>query len=252
MTEFGGIRQLVEMTQAEMIEEVLGGRVEQGAARHFGAARDLHQTPVEERLHDAVDGDAAHGLHVGAGDRLSVGDDRKGLEGRRAESGGLRLGIERAEPRSVARCAGEEPARGGLPHLIGAARGGDLGLKLDKRLADIGLLDLGEGGGHRFRLRGGGALEVGDEFLRGDGFLGCEEDRLDHMGEGGHFACRNGAMESLLGDGLGHVGSPGIGGTLGVFHLVAFCLVFSLLLTFDAGFLAACVHDFHRGLDGLF
>ncbi len=88
---------------------------------------------------------------------------------------------------------------------------------------------------------------MGDEFLRGDGFLGCEEDRLDHMGEGGHFARGNGAMERLLGDGFGHVGRPGFGRNLGIFSLA-----FDLIFNFDAGFLAAFVHDFHRGLDGLF
>ena len=71
---------------------------------------------------------------------------------------------------------------------------------MDRRLPD-----LCKGDGDRVRFRGGGRLEMGNEFLRGDGFLGSKEDRLQDMGEWRNLA--DIAGEGLLGDGLGEFGT---------------------------------------------
>lgn len=64
--ELVGVRQLVEGLQAEGFEELGGRLVEQGAARSLGAPGELDEAALEEGRDDAVDGDAADGLDIGA------------------------------------------------------------------------------------------------------------------------------------------------------------------------------------------
>jgi len=58
--EFVGVGEFVEILEAEELEEERGGLVEERAARLLGAAADADDLALEERGHDAVDGDAAY------------------------------------------------------------------------------------------------------------------------------------------------------------------------------------------------
>ena len=65
-----------------MIHEILCGFVEQRPARNFGAARNLDEAAIEQRLHYAIHCNAANGFDIGARDGLAVGDDGERLESR--------------------------------------------------------------------------------------------------------------------------------------------------------------------------
>src|SRR4051812_27684880 len=74
---FGHVGQLVERVEAEELEEARRRAVEHGT--ELRAARFLDQAALEERGGRAVGGDAADAGHLGARDRLQVGDDRQRL-----------------------------------------------------------------------------------------------------------------------------------------------------------------------------
>src|SRR5690606_27664826 len=77
----GQRRQLVEGSQAEVVQEAPGGAEQGRPAEDFLVADDLDPAPLLERLDDAGrDGYPADLLDVPPGDRLPVGDDREGLE----------------------------------------------------------------------------------------------------------------------------------------------------------------------------
>ena len=164
-----------------MIQKILGRCVEQGASRHFSATGDFDQTPVENRLHDPVDGDSTHGLDVGARDRLAVGDDGEGFQRGYAQACRLCLGIQGPEPRGEPWRAAEQPTGRCFPDLVGAPRGGNLGAKLLESLPDIGLSDLQESGGHGIGFGCSCTLEVCRQLLGGDSLLRCKKDRLEHV-----------------------------------------------------------------------
>src|SRR5688500_1232392 len=102
--ELVGPRQLLEVSQRELLEEDRGRAVEQRPADSLAAPDDVDEPALVDRLENAADGDAADLLDLGAADRLPVGDDRQRLErGRREtlrarrELGALdRLGVLRA------------------------------------------------------------------------------------------------------------------------------------------------------------
>ncbi len=80
-TEFLGVGKLVEIPQAKMIHEILCRFVKKRTARNFGAAGNLDESAIEQRLHDAIDGNASNGFNVGACDGLAVGNDCERFEG---------------------------------------------------------------------------------------------------------------------------------------------------------------------------
>ena len=86
------------MLQAEAFEEFRGGLVEEGAAGGLGAARQLDEAALQQGGDDAIDGDAADRLDVGAGDRLAISDDGEGLQRGLAQFAGAGLVEELADP----------------------------------------------------------------------------------------------------------------------------------------------------------
>ncbi len=84
--EFGGVGEVIDAVDSEVLEEGIGGLVEEGAAGEFGAAADADEVAVEEFLDHAVAGDAADGFDGGFGDGLAVGDDGEGFHGGAGES----------------------------------------------------------------------------------------------------------------------------------------------------------------------
>jgi hypothetical protein len=198
-SEFGGVGEVVEIFEAKVLHEELGGLVEEGAAGDFGAASDADEVAVEEGLHDAIDGDAADGFDVGAGDGLAVGDDGEGFHGRGAEAGLAVLGEELAEPGGEVRLGDELPAGSAFADFVGAAGLGVFLLELLDGVLELRGFDFGEAGDGGILLRGvGGPFEEGRKFLGGDRFLGGEEDGFDDAVEGeGGLGC---------GGGLGGIG----------------------------------------------
>ena len=191
-----------------MVEEILGGGVEQGSSGHLRPTGDLNQSSIQQSLHDPIHGDAAHGLHVRPGYRLPVGNDGERLQSRGAQSCRLGLGIQGPEPGGESRGARKKPSRGCLPHLIGATRGRHFGLKFLKGLMDIPLLDPGKGRSNGSRLRGCRALKVGGQFLGRDCFLRGKKNRLDHVMQTRHLPLRHIAAERPLGDGIRKAREP--------------------------------------------
>jgi len=82
-------RQVVERGQAEPLEELEAGAVQDRAAGRVRAALLGDQPSVQERPHRVVRVHAADPLDGGPGHRLAIGDDGKGLERRRREAHGV-------------------------------------------------------------------------------------------------------------------------------------------------------------------
>src|SRR5581483_8972501 len=98
---------------AEIFQKDWRGAVGHGPADDFRAAHLFHQATLQERLHDAIDGDAADLLDLGAGDRLPIRNDGQRFQGRLRESWWTRLmADEGLEPGRVFRLADELPGTG--------------------------------------------------------------------------------------------------------------------------------------------
>jgi hypothetical protein len=88
--QFIGVGKLIEIPEAKMIHEILRGFIEQRSARNFGAARNLDEAAIEQRLHYAIHCNASNGFNVGACDGLAVGNDCERFEaGARVELNGI-------------------------------------------------------------------------------------------------------------------------------------------------------------------
>src|SRR5216117_1590383 len=111
------LRQVVEVAQAERDEELARGLEEVRPPRSVLAARDPDETPLEQALEHGLGVHAADRVHLGARDRLLVGDDRQRLER------GPREPLLRPRPRET-----DEPGLelGARDHAVAAADVDDL------------------------------------------------------------------------------------------------------------------------------
>ena len=79
--EFGERRQVVQRLQAEVVEELAGSAEQLRMARHVAMPDDANPVALHQGLQDVrVHRHAAHGLDLGTGNRLSIGNQREGLE----------------------------------------------------------------------------------------------------------------------------------------------------------------------------
>ncbi len=78
-------RKVLERLEAEVLEEELGGAVQERTAEPLGSTHHVDQPPVLQRLDDTGRADPADVLDLDASDRLAVRDDGEGLERRARE-----------------------------------------------------------------------------------------------------------------------------------------------------------------------
>ena len=153
-----------------MLEEIFCGAVEERATWDFGAASDFDEAPVEEHLHDSVDGDPANGFAVCAGDGLSVSDDGEGFELGTGETGGFGFGIELADPEGAGGVTDERPPVDAFDEVIRAGGGDELGLDLGEGGEEIGGFGIGESFGFLIFGKESGGPEGSGEFFGSDWF----------------------------------------------------------------------------------
>ena len=144
-----GPRELAEIAQAEIVEELARRAIEQRPADDLGAAANRDQIPLHQRGEHRARVHAANGFDLALRDRLLVGDDRHRLQRRARQPGALASPEQAADPLGVLRRGDEQmPAR-------------DLA-QLDARLAALvlgietlqGLRHLGRRSIERFREQG--------------------------------------------------------------------------------------------------
>jgi len=82
LPQFFDIGQFIQIAQTEVIEKKLRGLVEERPSRNFRTTANFDETAFHQCLQNPINGDAAHGLNIGARDRLAIGDDGEGLAGR--------------------------------------------------------------------------------------------------------------------------------------------------------------------------
>jgi hypothetical protein len=181
--EFVGIGELVEALEAEKFEEKRGGLVEERPARLLGAAGDADDFPLEERGHDAVDGDSPHRFDLGAADGLAVGDDGEGFERGLAEPGRLGRIEELVGPDGELGAGLElETSRDALDHEARSV-GLELGAEEVEGGVDFAGADFLVGGGFGSGGKFGRLVEdVGDGF-GSQGPIRGEEQRFDNTGQ---------------------------------------------------------------------
>ena len=129
-----------------MLHEKLRGLVKEWAACDFGAAGDANEVSVEQRLHHAIDRDATHGLDVGAGDGLAVGDDGEGFHRRGAQAGLAVLWKKLSQPRREVGLRHQLPTCRTLADLKGPAGLGVFALELFDRVLKLRGLHFREAG----------------------------------------------------------------------------------------------------------
>ena len=111
--KFGSGGQFVQRFESEVFKESIRGSISHGAADDFGSSALLDQLPLQQSLHNAVNGNAANLLGLRAGKRLAVGDDGQSFEGGLGEFGRARfLADERANPRGVFASGDKLPCAG--------------------------------------------------------------------------------------------------------------------------------------------
>ena len=146
--QFDRVGKFVDGLDAEVLEEKVGGGVEEGATGKFGPALDLDEFAIEEFLQDAVSGDSADMLDGGFGHRLTVGDDGEGFHGRRAQAARLQAGEELANETGVFRTGKNLPAFGAFQDEEGALS------------ALVAHIEIGNGGNDGFLVDGGELLQI--------------------------------------------------------------------------------------------
>ncbi len=119
--QFIGGGQVLEAPEAEVFQESVGGPVGDGPADDFGATDLRDQSALQQRLHHAVDRDAADLFDLRAGDRLAVSDDRQSFQRREGETRGAALvPDEGLDPGGELRLADELPGAGDASQPIAA------------------------------------------------------------------------------------------------------------------------------------
>ncbi len=76
-------RQLIQASQAEVVQELPRGAEQLGTAGYIAVANDAHPVPLDHGLHNIrIHGDTANRFDLGASDGLAVSDQGKRLEQR--------------------------------------------------------------------------------------------------------------------------------------------------------------------------
>src|SRR6516164_8674152 len=114
------IRQVLQAGQAQPLQEVPGGPVQDRAGLGVGA-RLLDQAAQHQRAHHAVAVDAAHGRDAGPADRLPVGHHGQGLQRRLGETDLLPVAHEPLDQRGAVLAGIEPPAPRNLAQVEAAA-----------------------------------------------------------------------------------------------------------------------------------
>src|SRR5262249_4554413 len=81
-------RQLVQTPEAEDLQELRGGAVEQRTTQSFTTAGDGDETALDQLVDHRARIDTANLIHFEAAHRLAIGDDRERLQGGGAEAAG--------------------------------------------------------------------------------------------------------------------------------------------------------------------
>ncbi len=160
-------RQVVQLLQAEIVQEVAGGAEQFRLAGHVAMTDDADPVAFVKGLDDVrIHGDAADLFDFAAGDRLSIGDERQRLEQRaRIFRGSL---LPQARHRLRHRRPDLYPVPAGYFHqfesaaLIVGAQRLERGLDLDR----VGAVAL---------------VEQRHEFVGGQGTAGRQQRGLDHI-----------------------------------------------------------------------
>src|SRR5271165_3456377 len=107
------IRQVLQAGQAQPLQEVPGGAVQDGSGL-FVRARFLGQAAQHQRAHDPVAVDAAHRRYAGPAHRLTVGHHGQGLQRRLGQPDLLPVTDETLNQRRAILAGIEPPAAGDL------------------------------------------------------------------------------------------------------------------------------------------
>lgn len=106
-------RKLPEVLEAEQLQEFLGSRIDQRAARNIAPAGDSQETPFDQTLQHASAIYAAYGLDIRPRARLLVGNDRHRFDRRARQP--LRSFLEQPLDEGVMLRGGSQlPAAGNL------------------------------------------------------------------------------------------------------------------------------------------
>lgn len=191
LAEFVGVREIVNGTDAKVLEKNVGGLVEEGPAGKFRATADADEVAVEEFLDHAVTGHPPDGLDGGLGDRLAVGDDGQRFHRRAAEAFRFAAGEHLADELAELGAGVEFPAFRAFEDGEGTTVGGVGLVQLGDGLEDVFRRGRGEGI-EPFRKRwwldttlgvanpdviglGHAGADQTSDFIRGEGVLGGEE-----------------------------------------------------------------------------
>src|ERR1700691_2822778 len=117
------IREVLQARQPQAFQEVPGGPEEDGTGLRI-RARLLGQAAQHQRAHHPVAVDPAHGRHPGPADRLTVGDDGQGLQGRLGQPDLLPVAHETLDQRGAILTGVVPPAARDLAQLETAVLGG--------------------------------------------------------------------------------------------------------------------------------
>jgi len=158
-----GARQLGQVPEPEVVEELLGGAVEERTSHDFRAPADGDEVALEQGGEHRARVHAADRLDLALRDRLFVGDDRHGLERRARQPHALPAAQHPPHPLGVLGGRDQHPAARDLAQLDPGVARGVAGAELPQRLGDVGGRRL-----ERFR----------EQALR-QRLVGGEEQRLD-------------------------------------------------------------------------
>ena len=121
-----------------MLQEFIGGLIEQGPAEGFPSSAFLDKTAVYERLHGIIAFHAAHGFDIALGDGLAVGDDGQGFQHCLAERLLLDGLQKQLHLRRKLRADGEEHRVSRAVQLDAAVLEGEVIPQLSKRFLQFG------------------------------------------------------------------------------------------------------------------
>src|SRR5207253_7965756 len=96
--QFFDIGQFLQIAQTEVIEKKLRGLVQQRPSRNFRSTANFDEPAFHQCLQNPIDGDAADGLDIRAGDRLAIGDDGERFECGRGQARRFRHWEKLAHP----------------------------------------------------------------------------------------------------------------------------------------------------------
>ena len=136
---------LLQALQPELKQEIPGGLVQNGSADHVPSPAGGYQLLFDQGLHDGCRIDSANFLDLRESDRLPVGNDGQGLQGRQRESdrGGLVL-QKFPDPEMMLRLGRHLVAAGDFPDFNSVPGRRVMAAKMSERLANGSLVFLSQ------------------------------------------------------------------------------------------------------------